>query len=328
MKGIFIEMTEQAPASPSPQYKGHPAAPFLRAGTTVQIQSVLFNNDPKALERSVASIGRAVKVAITDGTVTRVDLRYGDCSPVPCLDKDALGQLETVAAGALSISYEHFGANLGSAGGHNRIAAGAEADFILVENPDVVLSSRLLSVLLTTFVRAGVGIVEGKQLPLEHPKDYDPMTGETSWASTACAMIPVPLFRDLGGFDADSFFLYCDDVDFSWRVRLAGFHVIIQPAATVFHDKRLTRDGKWKPSSMEHRYSAEAALFLAHKWSRPDVVSKLLAYFHQSADENLNRAARVYDDCQLAGRLPLALDANHKIGQFVGNFYAKHRFAL
>ena len=32
-------------------------------------------------------------------------------------------------------------------------------------------------------------------------------------------MIPLPLFRELGGFDADNFFLYCDDVDFSWLVR-------------------------------------------------------------------------------------------------------------
>jgi len=30
------------------------------------------------------------------------------------------------------------------------------------------------------------------------------------------------LFLELQGFDADTFFLYCDDVDLSWRVRLAA----------------------------------------------------------------------------------------------------------
>src|SRR5690606_12759794 len=120
--------------------------------------------------------------------------------------------------------------------------------------------------------RPGVGLVEAKQIPIEHPKDFDPETGETSWASTACAMGPLEVFREIDGFDADSFFLYGDDVDFSWRVRLAGYKVIHQSSAFVFHDKRLSHEGRWMSSPAEQYYSAEATLLLTYKWSRSDLT--------------------------------------------------------
>ena len=132
------------------------------------------------------------------------------------------------------------------------------ADIFLIQNPDVIVAPRLIEIMVTEFNRPGVGMVEAKQLPIEHPKDYDPQTGETGWATTACTMIPAPLFRELNGFDAESFFLYCDDVDFSWRVRLSGLKVIFQPAAVAFHDKRLTREGRWVATASERYYCLEA----------------------------------------------------------------------
>ncbi len=140
-------------------------------------------------------------------------------------------------------SYQFFGENLGSAKGHNELAKDASADFLLILNPDIVVSPRFLQHLVSSFKDESTGIAEGKQIPIEHPKDYDIRTGETSWASTACAMTPTHLFHKLGGFDSETFFLYCDDVDYSWRVREAGFKVIFVPAAVVFHDKRIGAEG-------------------------------------------------------------------------------------
>ena len=118
-----------------------------------------------------------------------------------------------------------------------------------------------------------VGIVEARQIPLEHPKKFDPVDGSTSWASGACMMIRAELLQQIGGFDGDSFFMYCDDVDFSWRARLAGYQVIHQPSARVFHDKRIQVDGRLVVSDAERYYSAEAALLMAWKYSRPDLVA-------------------------------------------------------
>lgn len=305
------------------------AAPaFWKPGLRLQVQSVLYNNEGDAIFRTVASLARATELAVSGGACAGVSLLYGDSSPEPCLAPKTLEALRTAHAGVLTIGYEHFSGNLGSARGHNRLAERTEADVILVQNPDVVVAPRLLEVLLDCFRRPGIGMAEAKQVPVEHPKDYDPTTGETSWAATACAMIPVPLFRQLGGFDADSFFLYCDDVDFSWQVRHAGYKVVFQPAAIAFHDKRLSRTGAWQPSTAERYYSAEAALFMAHKWSRPDLVETYLAHFAASEDDNLVKAARIFRERQAAGRLPLPRDAEYRTSQFDGIFYARHRYAL
>jgi GT2 family glycosyltransferase len=320
-------MTESPDTSPTRSALS-PRVPFVRRAATVQVQSVLFNNEFASVDRAIASLARAAELAVSSGACGGVIIRYGDSSSTPCLGDAALAELRGKYTGQLSIEYDYFQGNLGSARGHNRLANETAADFILVQNPDVVVSPRLIERLLGCFARAGVGMAEGKQIPIEHPKDYDAKTGETSWASTACAMIPAALFRQVGGFDADSFFLYCDDVDFSWMVRLAGFAVVFQPAASVFHDKRLSVTGAWQTSAAERYYSAEAALILAHKWSRPDRVNKFLKDFKGSGDSDQVKAARVFEERRNEGRLPAAVDPEHQVGQFVDLLYAKHRYPL
>jgi GT2 family glycosyltransferase len=141
-------------------------------------------------------------------------------------------------------------------------------------------------------------------------------------------MIPRDILQKLNGFDADTFFLYCDDVDFSWRTRLEGFKVIYQPSAIVFHDKRLSPGGSWMPGEAEKYYSAEASLMMAYKWSRPDLVDRYLADFEQSGVDYLQRAAANFLGRRVANTLPTPLDPEGKVAQFVGHHYTPHRFAL
>ncbi len=305
-----------------------PLRGFFQPGASIQVQSVLYDNDFASIERAVLSLGRAAELAIESGMAGRLGLIYGDSSRNPCLSEDQLDHLCGLYPETLSIRYDFFGRNLGSARGHNRLAEAAAADFILVLNPDVVVSPRLLIHLLRAFTLAGTGMAEAKQLPIEHPKDYDPQTGETGWATTACALIPLPLFHALGGFDADTFFLYCDDVDFSWAVRMAGYKVIFQPGAVMFHDKRLSDEGKWLPGEAEKYYAAEAALLLAHKWSRPEIVEKILGEYGAYGDPVTRRAKAEFEARREAGRLPAPRDAEHRIGQFIDGMYARHRYAL
>ena len=42
-------------------------------------------------------------------------------------------------------------------------------------------------------------------------------------------------FRELGGF-AEELFMYLEDVELGWRARLAGYRVVVEPAADVFHE--------------------------------------------------------------------------------------------
>ena len=219
-----------------------------------------------------------------------------------------------------------FNQNLGHGGGQNRLLARSTADLTLILNPDIIVAPNLLIEMICALQRPGVGLVEARQMPSEHPKDFDPLTGQTSWGSGACLLLRTMLLRDLGGFDDEAFFMYCDDVDLCWRARLAGFGVVYQPTAVCFHDKRLDDDARWLSSDAERYYSAEAALMLAHKYSRPELVSTYLRQFTKSDDANLHKAAAEFSSRQAAGRLPNPLDAEHQVSQFIEGNYAKHRF--
>jgi GT2 family glycosyltransferase len=262
--------------------------------------------------------------------LSRVVLRFGDSGSIPTLDERSLEHVREAASGTMRVEYDYFAANLGSARGHNRLAAQAEHDthFIWIQNPDVIVSPRLFSTVLEPFQRAGVGQVEAKQLPIEHPKEYDPSTGETEWTTTACVMTPLPLFRELGGFDAESFFMYCDDVDLALRIRELGYRTLFQPAAICFHDKRLSVDGAWLPSGAEEYYSAEAGLMMAHKWSYPALLKETLGYFERSGEATLERAAKAFRERESGGTLPPSRDPDHRVARFQGHFFAKHRFPL
>jgi GT2 family glycosyltransferase len=310
----------KVPLSPKIAFGGRPLS--------IGVQTVLYYNKPAAIDRSLAAIARAADLAIAAGVCPSVSVFYGDSSASPCLTQDDLQDLSARHGWAVKIEYDFFDGNLGSARGHNRLAEANNADILLIKNPDVVVAPRLFEVMIGEFAKPGTGMVEAKQLPIEHPKDYDIHSGETCWATTACAMIPSPLFRQLDGFDAESFFLYCDDVDFSWRVRLAGFKVIFQPSAVVFHDKLLGDDGNWQPSSAEEYYSAEAALMMTYKWSRPDLTSRYLQEFKHSGVQNLQRAAMEFERRQSSDTLPIPIDPEHRIGLFKLGMYAEHRFPL
>lgn len=301
---------------------------FATGPVTIRIQSVLFNNDLAGVHKALCSVARAAELVSYTRTSPHVSVRFGDGSPSRLIDDATLIAWQHEFGNAIEIGYDYFNGNLGSARGHNRLAEQAEADFLLIQNPDVVMAPRTLDLLIEPFRRPGPGLVEAKQLPIEHPKDYDVQTGATAWASTACMMIPRALFNEIGGFDADSFFLYCDDVDLSWMVREAGYAVLFQPAACVFHDKRLSKEGKWQASTPEIYYSAEAAMVLAHKWSRSDLADSIYKHFVDNGGPLQKRAAAEFDRRRQSGQLPKPRDPNHRIATFVEDFYAHHRYLL
>ncbi|MEI5668093.1 glycosyltransferase family 2 protein [Bosea sp. CCNWLW174] len=258
--------------------------------------------------------------------MNRVVVAYGDCSPETVLDNDYLVEIRERFAENLEIEYTFFGGNLGSAEGHNRLLAHTASDLVVIFNPDVLASPRLFIELIDGLATPDAGFVEARQLPVEHQKDYDRDTGETSWGSTACLIGAAALFKELDGFDSKSFFLYGDDVDLSWRARLRGKKVIHRDSAVVYHDKRLDNRGCWMTSAAERYYSAEAALMLTHKFSRPDLTETYLQYFLSSENPDMEKAAKAFETRRSEGQLPAPVDEDHKVGQFIAGAYAHHRF--
>jgi GT2 family glycosyltransferase len=185
---------------------------------------VLYRNTRAELERLTRSLAAA------DGAVAS-DVAFLDNSPGEEL-REVVGELAPAAR------YAHAGRNLGFGAAHNRLMAAAfagDAAYYVCVNPDAILHPRCLAELVLEAGRARrAGLVEALQCPDEHPKPYDPATHETPWCSGCVLLVTRELWSAIGGFD-ERFFMYCEDVDLSWRARAAGFSTTVAPRALVHH---------------------------------------------------------------------------------------------
>ncbi len=304
-----------------------PSAPALA------VQVVLYRHDAASVATLLDSVDRSVAHAQDRHAIGPSTVLIGDCSPEPALNpEDAAAALgdgvrDGVHGGSRSrFSYRHFQSNRGSAGGNNDLFALSVSDLVLIINPDCYASPNLVFELCRALDDPHAGIVEARQVPLEHPKEFDRRTGETSWASGACMLIRRAVIERIGGFDEESFFMYCDDVDFSWRARLGGYRVLYRPTACVFHDKRLDPHGQVVAGEAEVYYSAEASLMMAWKWSQPERAERLRHALWESGSEPYRRAVEAFEDRRAADRLPPPLDPEGRVSQFIGVNYAAHRF--
>ena len=155
--------------------------------------------------------------------------------------------------------------NNGFAAGMNLLAGQGRADFIFMLNPDTELEDGCLERLLN---RAkgdpAIGLCEARQQPREHPKAYDPETGETTWCTGAAVLVRRKAFEGVGGFDERIFFMYCEDVDLSWKFWLRGWKCIYVPDATVRHYTQDLTPGKRR--TLENYFSFRNSLFLFYRF--------------------------------------------------------------
>lgn len=140
------------------------------------------------------------------------------------------------------------GDNLGFAAGANFGAARSSRAFVLFLNPDALVTEGAIA-LLTTFLRrhpqVGVcgpavsqessGVVElGATIDrIGHPTGLL-SPGAPLFVTGSALMTRRALFASIGGFD-ERYFMFVEDVDYCWRVLLAGYEVAVVPDALVRH---------------------------------------------------------------------------------------------
>lgn len=206
-----------------------------QGGPGVCLGIVLYRNAPEELARLCASLGWNREALGGEG----FRVMWLDNSPT-----DALREVvERLWPGA---DYRASGANLGFGAAHNRMMAEAFASpavraYVCV-NPDAVLHPHCIRELVAELERAPAGLVEARTFPDEHPKPYDARTHETPWCCGCVLLVSRELYTRIGGFD-ERFFMYCEDVDLSWRARGAGFSIRVAPGALAHHytvDRELT----------------------------------------------------------------------------------------
>ena len=155
--------------------------------------------------------------------------------------------------------------NNGFAGGMNRLAGQSQAEFMFVLNPDTELDEGSLEKLLARAqADSRIAICEARQYPREHPKGFDAETGETSWCSGAAALIRRKAFDEAGGFDERLFFMYCEDIDLSWKLWLLGWKCVYVRDAGVRHMTQDLQPGKRR--TLENYFGFRNSLFLFYRF--------------------------------------------------------------
>ena len=155
--------------------------------------------------------------------------------------------------------------NNGFARGMNLLARQGSGKFIFMLNPDAELEEGCIERLLDRLTKdVSIGVCEARQQPREHPKTYDPATGETSWCTGAAILIRRKAFEELGGFDERIFFMYCEDVDLSWRLWQKGWRCVYVRDAVVRHFTQDLTAGKRR--TRENYFTFRNSLFLFYRF--------------------------------------------------------------
>lgn len=81
----------------------------------------------------------------------------------------------------------------------------------------------------------GFGYAGGNGLP-----DRSMESREIAYASGAAVLLRCSALQAVGTFD-ETLFMYHDDLDLGWRLRLAGFHSVLAPTSVVYHKYEFSR---------------------------------------------------------------------------------------
>ncbi len=201
-----------------------------------------------------------------------------DCSDLEIIVSDngsTDGSNEFIQANFSSVKLLENGKNLGFGAAVNRGLAAASGDYLIFLNNDLVLDStciRELTELLESDDRIGAAVP--KILYHEQPGTLNSFgvlihyTGiacpnridqqdrpDLALTETACGgifMFPRNVYDAVGGFDED-LFLYHEDHDLSWRVRLLGWKIVATPNAVCYHHYKFNKGIKKFYSSEKNR---------------------------------------------------------------------------
>jgi GT2 family glycosyltransferase len=147
------------------------------------------------------------------------------------------------------------GRNLGYTGGANLGVARTSGEWVLLLNPDAVAERECVQRLVeaaderTGIVGAQVLLPDGRVNAGDNPLHVSGISWSGRYlepaedgparlvavASGAAVLVRRSAWDAVGGL-AERFFMYHDDVDLAWRVRLAGYDVRFAPRARVTHD--------------------------------------------------------------------------------------------
>ena len=166
-----------------------------------------------------------------------------------------------------SIQVIHLDRNYGFCGGYNRALKQIEAQYYVLLNSDVEVTTGWLSPLVSLldsdatiaavqpkilayhqkdhfeYAGAGGGFIDAMGYPFCRGRLFDftekdngqyTDTREIFWATGACMTIRSSTYHELGGLDED-FFAHMEEIDLCWKIQRAGSKVMYCGSSTVYH---------------------------------------------------------------------------------------------
>lgn len=176
-----------------------------------------------------------------------------------------VGDVERLLAGRPGVKVVALEEDRGFGAGINRAAAEApEAAFLLLCHDDVALAADAVHLMVEESFRSNAAVVTPKivsvtdhrvllhvgqsidhhativerVLPGEFDQGQHDAARDVFVAPGSATLIRADLFATLGGFD-ERYIAMGDDLELSWRARLAGARLICAPQAVVAHAERL-----------------------------------------------------------------------------------------
>ncbi|MFA6513846.1 MAG: glycosyltransferase family 2 protein [Patescibacteria group bacterium] len=96
----------------------------------------------------------------------------------------------------------------------------------------------------------GFGFTSGYGLPDAVIGGYPEIKG---YASGCCFITTPEVFKNVGGWD-ENYYMYHDDIEFSLKVRLAGYKIILAPKSIIFHKYEFSRSVRMLYYMERNRY--------------------------------------------------------------------------
>ncbi|MGB4845750.1 MAG: glycosyltransferase family 2 protein [Ferruginibacter sp.] len=165
------------------------------------------------------------------------------------------------------VSIIQNGSNLGFAKGYNTALKQVEADYYVLLNSDVEVTPNWIGPVIDIlesditiaacqpkllaynckdefeYAGASGGWLDKFGYPFMRGRVFDDCEKDTGqyddvqpcfWASGAAFFVRSSVYHELGGLD-EFFFAHQEEIDFCWRLQLAGYKVYVQPASVVYH---------------------------------------------------------------------------------------------
>lgn len=191
--------------------------------------------------------------------------------------------------------------NLGFAGGNNIGIRSAKGEFIFLLNNDTEITPGLLGTCLEAFDRPEVGVVCPKIKYFNQPDtiQFAGFSEINTWGSNtmigfnakdegqfdrkqempyghgAAMMLRYQAIED-AGLMPESYFLYYEELDWSVRIREAGYEIWFQPAAEVFHKVSVSTG---QASPLKTYYMTRNRILFMRKNAQQGRLPLFLLYF-------------------------------------------------